>query len=144
MTDGLEIITSTLFFSQMCIKRSVSGSSRQVLSISEWYMLTIGAPVELGESKVNYVDEIFCLLITTNEEVIRFDVSMENTLCVDTLYQSDHLNGNHTSCAQVELVLAMLEEAFQALSEQVHHHNMKLITTRLLVCSNVVKLWNVG
>ena len=122
----------------MGIERGISGSSRQVLAISEGNVLSVRASVELGETEVNDVDEIFRLIITAYQEVVGLDVAMEDSLGVDTLYQPDHLDSDHASGAQVKFVLAVLKEVLQALTQQVHDHNMKLITTSLLVCSNVV------
>lgn len=101
-------------------------------------MLTVGSFIKLGETKVDDIDKVFRLVISSYQEVVRFNVTMKNALGVDTLYQPYHLNGDHASSAQIKLVLAVLKEVLQALTQQVHDHNMKLITTSLLVCSNVV------
>lgn len=141
MANRFEIITSTLFFTEVGIERGISGSSRQIFTISERYVLTVRSSIKLGETKVNDIDKVFRLISASYEEVVRFDVTMQNALGVDTFYQPDHLDGGHASRAQIKLVLAVLKEVLHALSEQVHDHNMKLITTRLLVCSNVIQLW---
>ena len=140
VANRLEIVTSTLFFAEMSIERSVSGGTRQVLAISEWNMLAVRASIKFGESKVNDVNEVLRLIIAAYQEVIRLDISVKYTFSMHAFYEPYHLNGDHACCTQIKLVFAMLEEALETSTEQVHDHNMELVTTRLLVSSNVIQL----
>jgi hypothetical protein len=63
----------------------VASSTRQVLSVSEGNVLALRVFVALSESKVDNVDIIFGALIASNQEVVRFDVSVDDSLFVNFL-----------------------------------------------------------
>jgi hypothetical protein len=63
----------------------VARSTRQVLSVSEGNVLALRVFVTLSESKVDNVDIIFGALIASNQEVVRFDVSVDDSLFVNFL-----------------------------------------------------------
>ena len=69
----------------MGVDGGVASSTRQVLSVSEGNVLALRVFVALSESKVDNVDIIFSTLITSNQEVVRFDVSVDDSLFVNFL-----------------------------------------------------------
>ena len=69
----------------MGVDRGVAGSTRQVLSVSEGNVLALRVFVALSESKVDNVDIVFGTLIASNQEVVRFDVSMDDSFFVNFL-----------------------------------------------------------
>ena len=97
MTDGFQVISSRLFVPNMSIKTCISCSSCQVLSISERDVLTIRALVALCQSKINDVDCVFGSVCPSDQKIVWFNVSMDNSLLMDTLDSLDHLNGNMKS-----------------------------------------------
>ena len=69
----------------MGVDGGVASSARQVLSVSEGNVLALRVFVALSESKVDNVDIIFGALIASNQEVVRFDVSVDDSLFVNFL-----------------------------------------------------------
>lgn len=85
MADGFQIVSARLFNSFVCIDRSVSCSACQVLAIFVRDMLTFTVFKALCQSEVNDVDLILRLISATNQEVVGFDVSMNDSLLVNFL-----------------------------------------------------------
>ena len=48
-------------------------------------MLTLGVLIALGETEIDDVDIVFGALIAANEEVIRLDISVDNSLVMHFL-----------------------------------------------------------
>jgi len=72
-------------------------------------MLTVGTLVALGKTKVNYEYAILRLLAAADEEVVGFDVSVDDALLVHFLDALDQLNGYQQHCFEIELPFAGLE-----------------------------------
>ena len=69
----------------MCIDCGVSGSASQILAITVWNMLTsFWVPEALSKPKVNDIHEML-LLLNTYQEVIWFDISVQEVARVDEL-----------------------------------------------------------
>ena len=69
----------------MCIDCGVSGSASQILAITVWNMLTsFWVPEALSEPKVNDIHKML-LLLNTYQEVIWFDISVQEVARVDEL-----------------------------------------------------------
>lgn len=94
MTNCFEIVSSRLFVAKMGVDGSVSGGTSEVLAISEGDVLTIRGLVTLGETEVNDVDGVLCLIVTTYEEVVGFDVTMNDALFVHNLDPLNHLHSD--------------------------------------------------
>lgn len=110
VSDGLQVVSSGLLVSNMGVDRGVSGSTSQVLAISEWDVLTVGTLVALGETEIDNVDRVFGLLCASNQKVVRFDISMNDSLLVDNLDSLNHLDGDVQHSVEVELSAALLEQ----------------------------------
>ena len=65
--------------------RGISGGTSEVLAFTEGDMLTLGVLIALGETEIDDVDIVFCALVATNEEVIRLDISVDNSLVMHFL-----------------------------------------------------------
>ena len=124
MTNCFKVITSGLLVTKMGVDGGIPSSSSKVLAIPEGDVLTIGGLEALSETKIDNVDGVFGLIVTTNEEVVRFDITVDNALFMDNLDPLDHLNGDVQDSLEVEFATALLEQVFERLSEQVHHHNV--------------------
>lgn len=48
-------------------------------------MLTLGVLIALGETEIDDVDIVFGALVAANEEVIRLDISVDNSLVMHFL-----------------------------------------------------------
>ena len=85
MANSLQVVSAWLLVTDVGVDGGVASSTRQVLSVSEGNVLALRVFVALSESKVDNVDIIFGALIASNQEVVRFDVSVDDSLFVNFL-----------------------------------------------------------
>ena len=107
--------------------RGVPSRACQILSIFVRNVLTLAILVALGQSEVDDVDVVACRIGSSDQEVIRFDIPMNDSLFMDFLYASDELACDHKYSLEVEITLARLEEVLKRRSQQVHHHHVELL-----------------
>ena len=125
----------------MRIQACVSCRTSEVLSISEWDVLAVRRLVALGEAEVDDVNCVFSLVIAANQEIIRFDVSMDDSLLVDDLDSLDHLDGDVEASLEVKFSSALLEVVFETLAEEVHDHDVIHFSILCLFISDEVQIW---
>ena len=82
VADGLEVVPSRLLEAQVRVEGGVPSSASKVFSLTEWNVFSIAILVALCQAEVNNVDLIFCGLLAANEEVVRLDVAVNDTLLV--------------------------------------------------------------
>ena len=75
-------------------------------------MLALCVLKAFGETKINDVDVIFVSLITTDEEIVWFDISVDHSLVMHLLNSFDNLNTDEAYRLKVKPSLALLEEIF--------------------------------
>lgn len=92
VTNGFQVVSSGLLITEMGVDGGIPGGSGQVLAISEWDVLTVGRLETLGETEINDVDSVLSLVVASNKEVIRFDVTMNDAFVMDDFDPLDHLN----------------------------------------------------
>ena len=80
MADRLQVISSALFVANMCGDGGISGGSCQIFTFAEGNMLAFGVLVALGQAEINDINVIFCALVAANEEIIRFYISVNDSL----------------------------------------------------------------
>ena len=85
MANSLQVVSAWLLVTDVGVDGGVASSTRQVFSVSEGNVLALRVFVALSESKVDNVDIIFGALIASNQEVVRFDVSVDDSLFVNFL-----------------------------------------------------------
>ena len=86
--------------------RGISSRSCQILTIFEGNVLASTVLVTLGETKVNDEDLVTVRFRGPNEEVIRFDISMNDSLSMNFLEMVHELDGDHENSLRVDLALA--------------------------------------
>ena len=69
----------------MSINTSISGSSSQILSLTEWDVFTIRVFVAFSETEIDDVDVVFVGVVTADQEVVWLDVSVNYSLFMDFL-----------------------------------------------------------
>ena len=69
----------------MGVDASVSRGSGQVLALSEGDMLAIRILVAFSKTEINDEDVVLISVVSTNKEVVRLDISMDNTLFMNFL-----------------------------------------------------------
>ena len=67
-----------------------------------------GVFVSFSEAEVNDVNHML-LLLHSDQEVVRLNISMKKAILMDILYPLEHLNGKHQNCFQTKLSSAVLE-----------------------------------
>ena len=144
MTNGLEVISSGLFIANVRVNTCISGGTSQVLAVSEWNMLTIGRLVALGKTKIDDVNSVFILVIASYQEVIRLNVSMNNSFLVHYLNSLDHLHCNMEYSPQIELSAALLEQIFKTLAQKVHNHNVEHLAVLGLLITHEMEVRHCG
>ena len=81
----------------------------QSQAILEGDVLAVGTFITFSQSKIDDVDLIFGCFSTACHEVIRLNISMNNSLFMHNLYSLNHLNGYMENTFQVHLPSAFLE-----------------------------------
>ena len=111
----------------MSSDRCITSCSSEVLAIFVGNVLSFTVLEAFGETEVDDVDIVTSRVCATDEEVIRFDVSVDDALLMHFLYAADELHRNHQDSLEIKVSLARLEEVFERWPKQVHHHHMELV-----------------
>ena len=144
MTDRLEVVSSGLLVAKVGVHRSVTGGTREILTVTEWDVLTVGRLEALGQTKVDDVDRVLGLVIAANQEIIRLNVTVDDALLVDDLDALNHLRGDVQDGFEVEFAATLLEQVLERLAEQVHYHDVIHLTIFGLLVTDEVKVGNCG
>ena len=122
----------------MSVETGISGCTGQVFAISEWDVLSIRGLVTFGESEINNVNRVFCMVVAAHQEVIGLDIPMDDSFFVHSLDSLDHLHSNVKASLQIKFSSALLELVLKTLSEEVHNHDVvHLAIFRLLIADKV-------
>lgn len=126
VAECLEIVTTGLFPTKMGVDAHVSCGTRERLPLSVWnVLLGLGVTVLLSHAEVDDVDNVRVLAVgTTNEEVVRLDITVDEVLLVDGLYTGQHLLGNHDNGLDGESAVAVVEEILQGRTKEVNDKNV--------------------
>ena len=124
------------------MERSVSGSTCEVLPVFPWDVLALTISVAFGEAEVDDEHFIFVCATRSNQEIIRFDISVNQSFLMHGLDVSDHLNCTQEHSLEVELALASLEQILKRGPEEIHHHHMVVFALFCHVSSYVFQEGN--
>jgi len=95
------------------VDRSIPRSAREVLVLLLGdVLLGLGVPLTFGQSEVHDVDRVL-VLGESDQEIVGFDVPIDEVVCVHLLQPLQHLFGQHEHCLEVELAGAEGEEFLQ-------------------------------
>ena len=117
MADRLEIVASGLLDTLVGGNGGVSGGTSQVLAILVGDVLAIAVLVALGETEVDDVDVVAGRLRASNQEVIRLDITVDDSLFMHLLNSLDQLDADQEARLEVESSLAGREEVFKRRSK---------------------------
>lgn len=86
-------------------------------------MFSVLFDVSFGESEID--GEYFVgISARSDEEIIWFNISVEEMFGVDVLDSLEELVGEHEDCFDAELPVTVIEEFFQGGSKKIHDHNI--------------------
>ena len=85
MTNSFKIISPGLFVPNVSIDTSISGSTSEIFALAEGDVLAIGVLIAFSKTEINDENVIFVLIISSYQKVIRFNVSMNDSLLMDLL-----------------------------------------------------------
>lgn len=93
----LEVIPPRLLSTQMSVDTHVTGGTTETLPFPvRNVLLGFGVPVLLGHTEIDDVNHVFALgSRSSNQKVVRFDVSVNQVFLVDSLDPRDHLLCDH-------------------------------------------------
>ena len=94
MTNCFQVITSWLLVAYVRVDGGVPSSACQVLALSEGDVFTLWVLVALGQTKVNDVDVVLSVRVAANKEVVRFYVTMDDSLFMHFLDAKDLVTRN--------------------------------------------------
>ena len=78
----------------MSVERGISSCSCEILTVFERYVLSVARLVALSQPKINNVDGVFGSFRSSSHEIIRLDVSVDDSFFVNYLNSLEHLNCN--------------------------------------------------
>ena len=62
----------------MCVERSVTGRTSQILTLTEGNVLVLTVLVALSQTEINDINVVLCAFGSADQEVVRFDIPMDN------------------------------------------------------------------
>ena len=87
-------------------------------------MLSITRLVALSQTKINNIDSVFGCFGSSGHEIVRLDVSVDDSFFVNYLDSLEHLNCDMKDSREVKFSSALLEQVFQGFAQLVHDHNV--------------------
>lgn len=96
----------------MCVYGCVAGGACQVLAIFVRNVLAVAVLEALGETEVDHIDTVTSRLGSPDEEIVGFDIPVDDTGLVALLNSLNHLNSDHQDSLEVQTFPARLEEVF--------------------------------
>lgn len=77
------------------------------------------------------------MLVSAQQEVLWFDVSMDELPVVEVLQSGDYLAADQGHCCDVELLVHPLEKVLQRRTQHVHHHySIEVVTPEVVQARN--------
>lgn len=139
MADTFEVVSSRLLNSLVGGDGGIPSSSSQVLTVLVRDVDALAIFVAFGESKINNINIVPCLISATNQEVVRLNVSVDKPLFVYFFDALIELDGNMEHGFEVKLVFAGDKKVFEGGSQEVHDHNVEVfVRDRRIVRSYIV------
>lgn len=93
MPDRLQVVATALLVADVGVNGSVARSPREVFSLTERDMLVVRVLVALGEPKVDNINVVLGTFSAPDQEVVGFDITVDNSLLVNFLDALDLQEG---------------------------------------------------
>mmetsp|Transcript_4507 Transcript_4507/g.10940 ORF Transcript_4507/g.10940 Transcript_4507/m.10940 type:complete len:322 (-) Transcript_4507:208-1173(-) len=123
--NGLKIVTTGLFNTQVVVDGCVTRSTRQRSSFTLGDMLKgAGVTVSLRQTEIDTVDEVSVSTTPIRDEVGGFDITVDQVARMHQFDTLEHLIGYHEHRLEGESTTALVELILQRRSEKVHDHEI--------------------
>ena len=120
MSGRGQLLTDT----EVSVNRGIASGTGQVLILAVGDMeVGLGITVFLGQTEIDDVD-LVATFANAHEEVVRFDIAVDEGLGVDVLDTRYELIGEQQDRLEGELAVAEVEEIFERGAEQVEDHGV--------------------
>jgi len=104
----------------MSVDGGVTRRSGERLSVPVGDVLAgLGVSVAFGQAKVNQIDDA-SFISKPHKEIVRLHISVDEVVVMHGFEARNHLICYHAHTFQCQLASAVLEQVFQAVSEQLH------------------------
>jgi len=128
VADGLEVITTTLLYSQVIVDRGVTRSSGERSSLALRNVLKGSRmTIPLTQPKINTVDVVSTSSAGIRHKVRRLDIPMNQMTGMHQLNTLQHLIRNQQDRLETETPSTFIELILQTRSEQIHDHQVVAI-----------------
>ena len=88
-------------------------------------MLSLGVAVLLSHAKIDHVNDVRGLSSwAADQEVVRFDVTVDQVLFVNSLNSGKHLLCDHDDSLDRESAATVVKQIFQRWAKQIDHKNV--------------------
>jgi hypothetical protein len=91
VTNSFEIVPPRLLLTHMRCQTCIPSSSCQIFTFDKWDVLALRILKALGKSKINNVNVVFRKLGSTNQEIVRLNIPMDDSLLMHFLNSLYHL-----------------------------------------------------
>lgn len=139
VAQSLEVISTTLFATQMGVDGHVTGGSAERLALTVGDMLLrLWVTVLLGHAEVDDVDNVGSFGAgAADKEVVGLDVAVDQVLLMDCLHARQHLLGDHDNSLGREATVAVIEQVFEGRTQQVNDEDVvKSLLTEVVNVGN--------
>ena len=82
MTNGLQVVSSALFVADVGSNRGIPSCASQIFAFAEGDVFAFRVFKAFCQAEIDDIYIILCTFVTANEEVIRLDISVNNSLFV--------------------------------------------------------------
>ena len=124
VAQRFHIVTARLLHTKMGVDACITSCPGQILVLAVWNVkVGFGVTVFLCQTKVDDVD-LVPSLADAHQEVVGFDVTVDEGLGVNVLDARDELIGEQENSLQGKFAVAEVKEILQAGPQQIEHHGV--------------------
>mmetsp|Transcript_12576 Transcript_12576/g.26627 ORF Transcript_12576/g.26627 Transcript_12576/m.26627 type:complete len:345 (+) Transcript_12576:829-1863(+) len=124
VTQRLEVVPAALLDTDVGVDRGVPRRPGQVLVLAVGYVLVgAGIAVLFGQTEIDNVDDALALA-QSDQEIVRFDVSVDEGFRVDVFQPAQQLIGQHQYGLELEPPAAIIEQIFQRGTQEIQDHDV--------------------
>lgn len=117
---------------EMCIDGSVTSSSCKIFVIFVRNVYSFPSLILLGQPKINHEDNVG-LFLSSNQEIIRFDIPMQEPLSMYVLDSVKYLQTDEYDSFQRKGFAILFEFWFQRVSQLFHYHDVLFALCKILI-----------